>query len=304
VIVAGKISDVRYILISPCRDEAGFARRTIESVLRQTKPPDVWIVVDDGSTDGTEAILEEYARTVRYLRVVRLRRPGGRRVGRGVVEAFNAGLRCVEPRQFKYLCKLDLDLELPPGYFEGLIRRMEADPRLGTCSGKAYYRSRGNLLVSEGVGNEMSIGATKFYRTDCFLDIGGFVPEIMWDGIDCHRCRMKGWSARSFSDVELRFLHLRPMGSSQGGLWSGRWRHGLGQWFMGTGFIFMTTSAIYRMTRRPFIIGGLAMWLGYLAGLVTRAPRYADPEFRAFLRRYQRNCLLVGKRRATKLLEG
>jgi hypothetical protein len=149
----------------------------------------------------------------------------------------------------------------------------------------------------------MSVGMTKFYRTSCFEEIGGFVPEVMWDGIDCHRCRMLGWSAASYDDPALRFLHLRPMGSSQGGLWEGRWRHGAGQWFMGTGLLYMSASAFFRLGRRPPVLGSLAMWLGYVASMLACRPRYEDAAFRRFLRRYQRRCLLLGKRRATERLE-
>jgi exopolysaccharide biosynthesis WecB/TagA/CpsF family protein len=220
-----------------------------------------------------------------------------------VIEAFYAGYDEIDARAFDYLCKLDLDLDLPPRYFEGLIRRMENEPRLGTCSGKPYFAARDGRLVSERCGDEMSVGMSKFYRRECFLEIGGFVPHVMWDGIDCHRCRMLGWSARSFDDPELRFVHLRPMGSSEKGLWTGRARHGRGQWFMGTGLAYMTASALYRSTRPPLVQGGLAMWLGFVASMLARAPRYPDLEFRAFLRRYQRESLFLGKRRATLRLE-
>jgi poly-beta-1,6-N-acetyl-D-glucosamine synthase len=220
-----------------------------------------------------------------------------------VIQAFYAGYHSIEPRDYDYLCKLDLDLELPPKYFEGLIRRMQADPRLGTCSGKPYYPDAKGRLVSEACGDEMSVGMTKFYRTACFEEIGGFVPEVMWDGIDCHRCRMLGWTARSYDEPELRFVHLRPMGSSQGGMWSGRWRHGRGQWFMGTSFLFMSASALYRTTRPPLLEGGLAMWLGYVGSMLRREPRYPDPEFRSFLRRYQRESLMLGKRRAIERVQ-
>jgi hypothetical protein len=153
--------------------------------------------------------------------------------------------------------------------------------------------------VSEKCGDETSVGMTKFYRVECFREIGGFVRQVMWDGIDCHRCRMHGWVACSWDDPELRFLHLRPMGTSDRGWWRGRMRHGFGQYFMGTGIVYMTVSALYRMTRPPIILGGLAMWWGYVLSLLTRKQRYDDPEFRRFLRRYQRDCLLLGKRRAT-----
>jgi len=292
-----------YVIVSPCRDEAAYMRRTLESVARQTLPPTLWLVVDDGSQDDTPAILAEYAGKLPWLRVLRRPDRGGRSVGRGVVEAFQEGYRTVDPLAFDYVCKLDLDLELPPRYFELLIERMRSDPRLGTCSGKPWVPQPDGRLVSEKCGDDTSVGMTKLYRTECYAAIGGFVPEVMWDGIDCHRCRMLGWSARSFDDPELRFLHLRPMGSSQAGLWEGRRRHGAGQWFMGTGLAYMTASALYRCTRPPLLWGGLAMWLGYVGAMLRGAQRYDDLEFRRFLRRYQRDALLRGKRRALQRLE-
>ena len=60
-------------------------------------------------------------------------------VGPGVIEAFYAGLDQVRLEDFDYLCKLDLDLDLPVRYFEGLMQRMESDPRIGTTSGKPWF---------------------------------------------------------------------------------------------------------------------------------------------------------------------
>jgi len=293
----------RYVLITPCRDEAAFARRTLESVVAQSVRPAQWVIVDDGSTDATPAILAEYAARFAFIRIVRREDRGRRSVGPGVVEAFYAGLETIDLTQFDYLCKLDLDLDLPPRYFELLMQRMEAEPRLGTCSGKPYYRARNGRLVSEACGDETSVGMTKFYRVKCFRQLGGFVREVMWDGIDCHRCRMLGWIARSWDDPELRILHLRPMGSSQNGIVTGRLRGGHGQYYMGTGFTYMTASALYRMLRPPLVVGGLAMWWGYVSNLIRRTPRYEHPEFRRFLRSYQWDCLLRGKAAATRRLD-
>jgi hypothetical protein len=293
----------RYVLITPCRDEAAFARRTLDSIAAQSVRPALWVIVDDGSRDDTPAILAEYAARFDFIRIVRREDRGRRSVGPGVVEAFYAGLDTVDLTQFDYLCKVDLDLELPRRYFELLMQRMEAEPRLGTCSGKPYYRGAGGRLVSEACGDETSVGMTKFYRVECFLQVGGFVREVMWDGIDCHRCRMLGWIARSWDDPELRFVHLRPMGSSQNGIVTGRLRGGRGQYYMGTGFAYMTASAFYRMLRPPFVVGGLAMWWGYVSSLIRRAPRYEHPGFRRFLRSYQWDCLARGKAAATRRLD-
>jgi biofilm PGA synthesis N-glycosyltransferase PgaC len=143
---------------------------------------------------------------------------------------------------------------------------------------------------------------TKFYRVTCFEEIGGFVHQVMWDGIDGHRCRMLGWVAASYDEPELRFIHLRPMGSSHKGLVTGRLRHGFGQYFMGTSLIYMTASALFRMTRPPLLIGGMAMWWGYIRSMLEQTPRYGDDEFRRFLRRYQWRCLFLGKAEATRRL--
>ena len=276
-------------------------RRTLDSVAAQSVPPTLWVVVDDGSTDETPAILAEYAAKLPYLRVVARKNRGARSVGPGVIEAFYAGLETIRLDDFDYVCKLDLDLELPPRYFETLMERMEADERLGTTSGKPYFRHpRSGELVPEVCGDEMSVGMTKFYRVSCFREIGGFVREVMWDGIDCHRCRQIGWIAESVDLPELRFLHLRPMGSSQQGIWTGRLRSGYGQYYMGTAPLYLVASAVFRLAQHPVLYGSVAMIYGYARSAWRRLPRYGDAEFRRFLRSYQRSCLLRGKRVATK----
>jgi glycosyltransferase involved in cell wall biosynthesis len=291
----------RYVLVSPCRDEAAFIRRTLDSVAAQTVPPALWVVVDDGSTDGTPGILAEYAARLPWLTVVRRDDRGARSVGPGVVEAFYHGLATVDLDRFDYVCKLDMDLVLPPRYFELLMERMEREPRLGSVSGKPWFvREDTGELVPEEMGDEMSVGASKFYRVACFREIGGFVRYVMWDGIDCHRSRMLGWMAEASGDEALRFVHLRPMGSSHKGIWHGRVRTGLGQYFMGTSPIYYLASVVYRLPKHPVLLGSLAMAWGWLKAVVTRAPRYPDPAFRAFLRRYQLDCLLRGKRAATE----
>jgi glycosyltransferase involved in cell wall biosynthesis len=287
----------RCLVISPCRNEAAFMRQTLDTVIGQSLRPAKWVIVDDGSTDDTPRILAEYASRHNWIQVVTRVDRGRRAVGPGVIEAFYEGYRSVDPDSYEFICKLDLDLRLPPRYFEKLIARMDADARIATCSGKAYVE-RGGSLVQERHGDETSIGASKFYRVSCFKAIGGFVREVMWDGIDCHRCRMLGWVACSWDDPDLRFVHLRPMGSSQQGILTGRTRHGRGQYFMGTGLLYMAASAVYRLTEPPWVLGSLAMLWGWVDSALRRRPRYEDAGFRAFLRSYQRRALLVGKRRA------
>ncbi len=254
----------RYLLISPCRDEAQYLHRTLDSVAAQSVPPTLWVVVDDGSTDETPAILEEYARRLPCLRVVRRTDRGGRQVGPGVIEAFYAGLETVRLEDFDWF----------------------VHPQRGT-------------LVPEICGDEMSVGMTKFYRVACFNEIGGFVREVMWDGIDCHRARMLGWIAESRDLEPIRFVHLRPQGASQKGIWTGRVRKGFGQYFMGTSPIYHLAVAVYHLPAYPVLIGSVAMLWGYFRSWLKGLPRYDDLAFRRFLRSYQHACLRMGKRAAT-----
>jgi poly-beta-1,6-N-acetyl-D-glucosamine synthase len=297
MIDANMASKTRYVLISPCRNEATFMRQTLDSIIAQSLPPTRWVIVDDGSTDETSAILVDYASRHEWIKIVTRADRGHRAVGPGVVDAFYSGYNSIDTSQFDFLCKLDLDLRVPTRYFEILIQRMNLDPRIATCSGKSYISEDGEL-VDERHGDDTSLGMTKLYRMDRFQQIGGFVREVMWDGIDCHLCRMHGWIACSWNEPELRFVHLRPMGSSQQSIYVGRMRHGYGQYFMGTGFLFIAASSLSRLNQRPFVLGSLAIMWGWLKSWALRKPRYDNLEFRRFLRRYQMRVLLVGKRRA------
>lgn len=278
-------------------------KHTLDSVVEQSILPRQWIIVDDGSTDATPEILAEYASKYDFIQVVTRKDRGHRSVGPGVIEAFYEGLDTINLKDFDFLCKLDLDLIMPVRYFETLIERMHKNPRLGNCSGKPYYidKETGDF-ISEGCGDENAIGASKFYRRQCFEEIGGFVRQVMWDGIDGHRCRQLGWIAMSWDEPDIQFTHLRPMGSSQKNIITGRIRHGFGQYFMGTSFIYMLVSGVYRMTRPPLVIGGVAMMWGYLKSWFKQVPRFEDKELSKFIRKYQWACLLRGKKRATDSL--
>ncbi|MER5173781.1 glycosyltransferase [Thioclava kandeliae] len=295
-------SSRRYALITPCRDEAQYMRRTLDSVVAQAEQPALWLIVDDGSTDATPQILAEYTAQHAWIRVIPKENRGARAVGPGVIEAFYFGLEQIDMEDFDYICKFDLDLEMPKGYFSGLMDKMEANPRLGSCSGKPWFLWNG-AKVSEKCGSEMSVGMTKFYRVQCFREIGGFVREVMWDAIDCHKSRQLGWQARAFDDDTLSFEHLRPMGSSQKSVYTGRMRHGYGQYFMGSSFWFFTASCIFRMAHPPYVTGGLASWWGYIRAALAHKDQLPDPELRAFIRAYQSRALLKGKETAIEEID-
>lgn len=286
----------RYVLITPCRDEAAHLQTTIDSVAAQTVLPVKWIIVDDGSTDDTPRILARATRAHPFIQVVRREDRGRRSVGPGVIEAFYDGLQAVDLNSCDYICKFDGDLELQPRYFERVMEYFERDAWLGTLSGKLYLRY-GDKLVEERCGDENSVGPVKFYRTGCFRDIGGFLRQVSWDGIDGHMCRMRGWIARSVHDPELQIIHLRRMGSSQESFWTGRLRWGRGKYFMGSAWYYVLAASVYRMFERPYVLSGIGIWAGYWRAMRAREHRFEDPEYLQHFRHYELHSLLLGKRR-------
>lgn len=275
-------------------------RNTLDTVAGQSILPAKWVIVDDGSTDDTPKILAEYAARYPWITIVTRHDRGHRAVGPGVIEAFYAGLETVDIDDFDYLCKLDLDLQLNPTYFETMILEMEREPRLGNFSGKSYIRDSAGKLISERLGDENAIGASKFYRVAAYKDIGGFVRQVSWDGIDGHMLRMKGWIACSEDRPELRFVHLRQMGSSQHSIWVGRKRWGFGKYYMGSAWYYVAAVTVYRMFEKPYVVGGWGIFWGYMKAMLAGSPRFESAGFRRFLRHYELKSLFLGKQKVTE----
>ena len=277
------------VAISPARDEAATIERTIGAMRAQRLRPRLWVIVDDGSSDGTAEIARAASRGAPWIRVITREDRGFRQVGAGVIEAFETGLAAVDVA-YDYVAKVDVDLEFGPEYLNRLFGEFDADPSLAAISGKVFVQE-GDAWVENFMIDEMVAGQFKLYRREAFEEIGGFVKNVMWDGIDFHRARMFGWRTVSLPDAELRLRELRPMGASEGSVYRGRLRWGRGQWFMGSAASYVLASGFFRMRERPRVIGGLLIILGYLLAALERQPRYGDRAFRQELHRWQRERL-------------
>ena len=289
----------RYVIISPVRDEEKYLPRTIQSMVNQTVRATEYVFVDDGSTDRTPEIIEEAAKKDPWIHYIRRPDRGERKVGPGVIEAFYDGYNAIRTAKYDYIGKMDGDLSFGPRYFETIFEKFEQDPYLGAASGKQYLDLGDDKLIEERHADEMVVGGMQFYRRKCFEDVDGFVRQVMWDGIVYHRSRMAGWRTRSFRDQELMIYDHRLIGSSYKSVYHGRIRWGWGQYFMGTHPLYILAVGLYRMLERPFIVGGILIVLGYLKGLITKAPRYEYPGFRQSLHAWQLHRLKLGKRLET-----
>ncbi|MES1925302.1 glycosyltransferase family A protein [Salinisphaera sp. T31B1] len=274
------------LVISPVRDEARYLEATIKSMCGQTIRPAEWVLVDDGSTDGTGEIIDRHAAREPFMRRVAKPDRGFRQVGSGVIEAFRYGLSQARRTDYRYIVKLDGDITFGPRYIERMLAAFEADPALAAVSGRVF-RPEGERRVEERLAPDMVTGQFKFYRRRAFEAIGGFEQTLQWDGIDIHRCRMNGWRTANIDDPDAVIMHHRLMGSSQRSIVDGRLRWGRGIHYIGYHPLYALASGVFRMREKPYVIGGLLIVAGYGWSALRRRPRYPDTAFRHSLRRWQ-----------------
>jgi glycosyltransferase involved in cell wall biosynthesis len=276
----------RVLLITPARDEATHLERTIRAVMAQTRTPDLWLIVDDGSTDATPRILERFAAEAPFLRVVQapaqVSRPGEDRLTIAAeARAFNAALATVDLAEFSHVGKLDADIELPSGYLEGLLEHFEAEPELGVAGGTLLEDNGGGWRPTKVPAYHVR-GALKLYSRDCFAAIGGIEERLGWDTIDETYARMHGYTTRSLPQLAAR--HHRPV-ATRGGTLRGRARHGQCAYILRYGAWWVTLRSLKVACSRPYGLSGIAFLYGYLRSAVRRDDRVEDEQYRRFVAR-------------------
>ena len=273
----------KYVVISPVRDEEPYLRFTIESMLAQTIRPAEWIIVNDGSTDGTASILDEYAARHSWIRPLHRQNRGFRQAGGGVVEAFNDGYRLLSTGDWDFIVKLDGDLTFEPDYFQKCLDNFQRDPRLGIGGGVICYLEDGVKRFEPGPEFHVR-GATKIYRRECWEAIGGFWPAPGWDTMDEVKANMLGWVTKSFLDLHLQ--HHRYTGTADG-IWVGLVKNGRANYVCGYHPLFMVAKCLRRLPHRPYVIGSLALLYGFISGYLKQLPQVDDIQTIGFLRRQQ-----------------
>lgn len=273
-----------YVLITPARNEAQFIRLAIESVVKQTVRPLKWVIVSDGSTDGTDDIVRQYADEFQWIELVRMPERLERHFA-GKVHAFNAGYSKVMALDYDIIGNLDADISFDETYLETLLRKFTENPRLGVAG--TAYRERNTQYDYRFASVEIVPGACQLFRRKCFEDIGGYAPVKggTVDTIASMSARMKGWETRTFT--EKMSVHHRESGTAQQGAIAARFQRGLKGYAVGNHPVWELFRTCYQMTKRPFVFGGLALLSGYLWAMIRRPERPIPPELVAFHRREQ-----------------
>ena len=290
-----------YVLITPARNEAQFIELTIKSVVSQTVRPLKWVIVSDGSTDGTDDIVSKYAAEYPWIELVRMPERRERHFA-GKAHAFNAGCARVRDLEYEVIGNLDGDISFDEDYFSLLLGKLAEDSTLGLV-GTPFKDRYVPPYDYRFVGIEHVSGACQLFRRACFEEIGGYMA-VKGGGVDliaAISARMKGWKTRTFTDKVC--VHHRAMGTAQDGVLRASFKIGVKDYALGAHPIWESLRVVYQMKNTPFLLRGVTLGAGYVWALVRREERPVPREFVAFRRREQMHRLRAVLKGSTNSLQ-
>ena len=273
-----------YVLITPARNEAAFIEGTVKSVVAQTILPMKWVIVSDGSTDGTDEIVRKYIPDNPWIELIRMPETRDRTFAAKVV-CVNAGYERVKKLPYEIIGMLDADITFKPDYFEYLLERFNDNPKLGVA---------GTPFVEDDVQYDYRFsniehvsGACQLFRRECYEDIGGYIP-IKGGGIDVvavRAARMKGWQTRTFT--EKTCFHHRKMGTGSSSKASGLFKLGKEDYYLGGHPLWQAVRAVYQLTRKPYLVGGVMLFAGFTWAAIKGIKKPISQELIDFHRKEQ-----------------
>lgn len=278
------MSQSGYALVTPVRDEEKTIGLTIASVAAQTKLPREWVIVSDGSTDRTDAIVADAAREHPWIRLLALPPRAGRDFA-AVVRNTERGVRTLDCQDYAFIGLLDSDVSFQNNYFEQLMCRFDSNERLGLAGG---------VVIDVGTPrdrlprNRQDVpGAVQFFRRECFESLGGLIaiPEGGWDALTCAVARLRGYRTRLFTDLIVH--HHKPRNIAHGGHLRRRWQLGIRDFSLGYHALFEFVKCCSKVHDHPFFFGAAAWWLGYCSAALQGQQRMIPKELIAFIRREQ-----------------
>lgn len=278
--VSFSVKDVRYVIITPVRDEEKYIQFTIDSVINQTALPTEWIIVNDGSTDRTGEIVDHAAASYPWIKAVHRENRGFRKAGGGVIDAFYEGYKSLHQRDWDFLVKLDGDLSFQADYFEKCFEKFIVNPKLGVGGGDIYNLIDGHLKLERQPYFHVR-GATKIYKRDCWKAIGGLMTAPGWDTLDEVKANMLGWTTHSFP--KLRVTHHRFTGGADG-TWRNAVKNGLSDYICGYHPLFMIIKCLKRFGEKPYVLGAIGLLYGFEKGYLKGVSKVDDQSLIRYLR--------------------
>jgi glycosyltransferase involved in cell wall biosynthesis len=275
-----------YVLLTAAYNEQAYIEKTIQSVLDQTARPRRWVIVSDGSTDQTDAIVQRYQREFDFIRFLRMSRPPGHSFRTKVV-ALQAGEKLLEGVPYDFIGNLDADISIEPSYFGELLHRFRRNPRLGLAGGFVRENEHGHFEDRKSNRTHSVAHAAQLVRSECYRAIGGY-KVLEYGGEDWHAqvsAQMRGWETEAFP--ELPIYHHRHTGKGSS-LWRASFRLGQLDHSFGSDPVFELIKCGLRIPARPLVIGGAVRLAGFFWSYLRREPRPVSAEFMSFLRAEQK----------------
>ena len=278
-----KLFQTSYVIITPVRDEEEYIERTIHAVLLQTIKPIEWVIVNDGSTDNTGRIIDEYAGQYQWIHAIHRQNRGFRKAGGGVIETFYDGYNALNCKNWRFIVKLDGDLSFSADYFEKCFASFVNNPKLGIGGGTVYHNING-MQKPEKQPLFHVRGATKIYRKECWENISGLIKAPGWDTLDEVKANMLGWETKSFS--ELKVIHHRYTGEADC-TWRNLRKNGMANYISGYHPLFMLLKCLKRVFYKPYFIGSIVLFYGFISGYINSIPQVDDRLLINYLRQQQ-----------------
>ncbi len=280
------------ILVTPARNEAAFIEKTIQSMVSQTVHPTRWVIVNDGSTDDTGKIARRYATAHDWIDVIDMPEHRDRSFA-AKAQCFAAGYTRVKTIDHDIVGNVDADISFEKDHLAFLLQRFAEDPGLGVA-GTIFKEANGYSSETDSYeGHTHVSGQFQLFRRQCFEDVRGYVPNkaggIDWMAVIT--ARMKGWKTRSFR--EKCFFHHRSLGTADRNGLSARFTYGERDYYIGGHPVWELFRVAYQMTKRPYVVGGLSIGLGYAWGALRRTKRPVSDDFVRFHRGEQMQKLAV-----------
>jgi glycosyltransferase involved in cell wall biosynthesis len=270
-----------YALVTPTHNEEENLPRLADSVLAQSVRPVSWVIVDDGSTDRTQAVAGELAGAHPWVRLMEVPAAAGAVRGGPIVRSFTAGERTVDPK-VEVVVKVDADVSMDGDYFERLLAAFAADARLGIASGTAYEWENGEWRQRFATGTSVW-GAVRAYRRPCLAEISPLIERMGWDTVDEHKARNAGWGTITIHD--LPFRHHRAEGGRDPSRYSAWRRQGDLAYYLGYRPSYLVLRTLYHLRGGAAALG---LPVGYLASLLRRAEQCQDPAVKQRVQEMQR----------------
>jgi biofilm PGA synthesis N-glycosyltransferase PgaC len=273
-----------YVLITPARNEARYIELTLQSMVAQKYLPLKWVIVSDGSTDGTDDIVRRYAANNPWIELLGMPERAERHFA-GKVHAFNTGHARAKELNPDVIGNLDADVSIEPDHFLYLLTNFAENPGLGV--GGSPFRE-GSLQYDYRFSNVENVwGGCQLFRRECYEAIGGYKP-VKGGGIDhiaVVSARMKGWKTKTFTDKVC--IHHRTMNTAQQGALKAKFKLGTKDYSFGNHPVWELFRTFYQTRNRPFVLGGLALGAGYFWSMARRAEISVSEDLVAFTRREQ-----------------